>query len=270
MSRELHIVLGVPKCGRTTWINKKLLKENSVIIDANDYLNVHYTKDISDTEIHESKYWCIDEFKKHIDKEHVILCLINNRPDCWLEFLKIAKEYEFEVKYHLPINKLLYYEAKTGSTFNDQYKYLDKFVKNYRNKKGDDEATDNIFNKLVSSLQSSLAFIYTNKNILGNNVEKWIETIESQYVNVISKEQKVEYKVKKSIVEAEKKEDTTTESKEENIESAEENAEENTEENIEEIAESKEEIVNKFESKFKHGEVSYLQVLLSNNEAIHQ
>ena len=41
MSRELHIVLGIPKCGRTTWINKKLLKENSVIIDANDYLNIH-------------------------------------------------------------------------------------------------------------------------------------------------------------------------------------------------------------------------------------
>jgi predicted kinase len=124
MSKQLIFVLGPPFSGKTTWVKKNLLgpniEQNSCIeyIDATNFDSLYVNSKISEESIEASRKWCldlveqtmgsqIDEIEK-TDKTNakIVVCMIASRPDKWREFLQLAINYEYEISFKFPSNKL--------------------------------------------------------------------------------------------------------------------------------------------------------------------
>ena len=146
--------------------------------------------------------------------EKIVLVLIACRPERWREFIELAIQNDYTISFKFPSNKLLYYNTQHSNML-EQSKYIEskilsrypldrKEVKKSMDSKTDGKTTEielnesSLFKYIVTEFQSSQAFYYENKSSLGDNKNKWLEKINSQYRNVIANEnKKIQRKVEK-------------------------------------------------------------------------
>ena len=231
MSKQLIFVIGAPYSGRTTWINKNLYNSvNSVIIDANFYPNLYVRSEKKDTEklfedtIDDSKRWCLEQVKEQMEmetpKQKIILSLIACRPDRWIEFIKLAITYEYELLFKFPSNKLLFYTTKHNTSI-EQYKFIDsKTIKKYPrdkkeisriNNKGQNETIiidsheSTLLRYIITECESAYAFYLANRNQFGVNKEELLTKINDHYKLTLANEvKKTEKRAKDAEREAKK------------------------------------------------------------------
>lgn len=233
MAKELIFVLGSPYSGRTTWINKNLFDlENSICIDANSFSDLYVKSDLTSKEgakiteesLEKARQWALSEVKAHMESENptkrIILSLIGCRPDRWREFIQLAIDYEYEISFKNPSNKLFYYNTK-HNTYLEQYKYIEsKILYRYprdkkpvqkKGSKNPDELTyketneSTLLRNIVTEFESGYAFYINNRMNLGNDKSKWLDKINDNYKSAIANEiKKVQKKVEKELKEAEK------------------------------------------------------------------
>jgi hypothetical protein len=227
MSKQLVFVSGTPYSGRTTWVNKNLLgnqTESTCCIDANDYPSLYVGSKISEESIEASRQWCLEQVSKLMGCESptqtIILCLIACRADRWRDFIQLAISNDYEISFRFPSNKLLFYVTKHNTTV-EQLKFIEsKCISKYPRdkkevKKRDSKSTDKIVYKdtnestllrnVVTDFESGYAFYLANRMKLGSDKEAWLKVINEYYkVTIANDIKRVQKKAEKKAEEEEK------------------------------------------------------------------
>jgi hypothetical protein len=226
MSKQLIFVSGSPFSGRTTWLNKNILAEDNlaVCIDANNFNSLYTNSKISEKSIELSRQWCLEEVRKLMEGDSptlkIVLCLIACRADRWREFIQLAIEYEYEIQFKFPSNKLLFYVSKHNSLF-EQYKFIEsKIINKYPRdkkevKKKDSKNSDEVAYKetnesillknIVTEFESGYAFYLGEKTKLGLDKEAWLKRINEHYKATIANEiKRAQKKAEKEALELQK------------------------------------------------------------------
>ena len=201
MVKELIIVLGVPYSGRTTWINMLYRTESFVVVDTNLFPALYVNNKLSEDTIENSRTWAIEQVTEHINNNvsKIILSLINNRPDRWCEFLKLAIDNDYELFLHYPKYNLLYYSNRFYNSIDQtafiKSKVLSRYPRDIKENKNEFDTKNRnrelqesaLLKWVITEFQSAFNFVVTNKNAFGSNPSKWLSGINEQYKSVINR-----------------------------------------------------------------------------------
>jgi predicted kinase len=196
MSKELIIVIGIPHSGRSTWINKTYIDEETVVIDENDFEGLYKNKKIQESFFFNSNEWVANSVKKVMEElksPRIVVSLLQSRPDHWRDILQHAVANEYNLSIVIPKYDYYYYCNTRLSGAREQVSASQKTTSTIYPKTSkiklatDDEEAEkeniNLYTNIITEFQSALAFYFQNKAKCLNDTQKWLDVIESQFKN---------------------------------------------------------------------------------------